>query len=471
MRYHVTILAAVLSFCALHAGHPNIVLVMADDQGWGDMGYQGHPVIKTPHFDEMAAEALRFENFHAAAPVCSPTRASVLTGRHPNRMGVFKHGHPMRPQEITIAEALKTAGYATGLFGKWHIGSVRKGSPVDPGASGFDVWLAAENYYDNNPILSRMGEAVQMKGESSMVTAEAAIEFMRAQVEKKSGPFLAVVWFGSPHLPHKAAAEDKRHYAGQPEKMQDFYGEITGMDRAFGKIRKAIRELGIRDNTILWYLSDNGGLFKETSGGRGKKGEIYQGGLRVPGLLEWPSVVTGPRITKVPAVTSDIYPTLLEITGVMMENQPPLDGGSLLPVLKGADWTRPRPIGFWDYPAAGNRAPHAVWMKELLAAQAKGEEPGNPERLHLDAGRIKGGHATDRFPGHAAWLDGDWKLHRIQGKRGAPEFELYQLSTDPMEAKDLSAIHPERVASMKSQLEKWLGSVVGSLNGSDYQSE
>src|SRR5665648_81005 len=117
---------------------PNIVLCMADDQGWGDMGYNGHPVLKTPNFDNMAASGLRFDRFYAAAPVCSPTRGSVMTGRHPNRFGCFSWGRTLRPQEITVAEALKTAGYVTGHFGKWHLGPVRKDSPVNPGNSGFD---------------------------------------------------------------------------------------------------------------------------------------------------------------------------------------------------------------------------------------------------------------------------------------------------------------------------------------------
>ncbi|MFP6574850.1 MAG: sulfatase-like hydrolase/transferase, partial [Pirellulaceae bacterium] len=145
---------------------PNIVLVMADDQGWGDMAYYGHPHLKTPNFDEAAATGLRFDRFYAAAPVCSPTRASVMTGRHPNRMGVFKWGYPMRPQETTIAEALKAAGYTTAHFGKWHLGSVRKTSLANPGQNGFDYWLSAPNFYDNDAVLSQQGVAVQTKGES-----------------------------------------------------------------------------------------------------------------------------------------------------------------------------------------------------------------------------------------------------------------------------------------------------------------
>ncbi|HSV99811.1 MAG TPA: sulfatase-like hydrolase/transferase [Sedimentisphaerales bacterium] len=149
---------------------PNIVLCMADDQGWGDMAYNGHPALQTPNFDATAAEALRFDRFYAAAPVCSPTRGSVMTGRHPNRFGCCKWGHPIRPQEVTIAEALKTAGYVIGHFGKWHVGSVCKDSPVNPGAKGVDEWLSAPNFFDNDPIMSRRGVAVPTRGESSAVT-------------------------------------------------------------------------------------------------------------------------------------------------------------------------------------------------------------------------------------------------------------------------------------------------------------
>jgi len=241
------------------AKKPNIILCMADDQGWGDMAYNGHAVLKTPHFDAMAAAALRFDRFYAAAPVCSPTRGSVMTGRHPNRFGCFKWGHPLRPQEITVAEALKTAGYVTGHFGKWHLGSVVEGSPVNPGASGFDEWLSAPNFFDNDPILSREGTAVPTKGESSMVTADAAIEFIRKHARSRQ-PFFAVVWFGSPHGPHQAIEADRALYKNQSERLQNFYGEITGMDRAFGKLRRELRQLGIRENTLLWYCSDNGGL-------------------------------------------------------------------------------------------------------------------------------------------------------------------------------------------------------------------
>ncbi len=188
---------------------PNIILVMADDQGWGDMAYNGHPVIQTPYFDSMAAETLRFDRFYAAAPVCSPTRGSFLTGRHPNRFACFTWGRTLRPQELTIAELLKFAGYVTGHFGKWHLGSVRQGSPVNPGESGFDEWLSAPNFFDNNPILSREGVAVQTEGESSMVIVDAALKFIQKH-ERGDQPYLAIIWFGSPHLPHEALDKDQQ---------------------------------------------------------------------------------------------------------------------------------------------------------------------------------------------------------------------------------------------------------------------
>ncbi len=448
---------------------PNIVLCMADDQGWGDMAYNGHPALKTPNFDAMAAEALRFDRFYAAAPVCSPTRGSVMTGRHPNRFGCFKWGHTLRSQEITVAEALKKAGYVTGHFGKWHLGSVRKGSPVNPGASGFDEWLSAPNFFDNDPILSRRGVAVQTKGESSMVTVDAALEFIGKHAATPQ-PFLAVVWFGSPHGPHRAIEKDRALYADWDKKFQHFYGEITGMDRAFGKLRKGLRTLGIADNTILWYCSDNGGLPKVgTTGGRANKGSVYEGGLRVPAILEWPNRVAGHRVTTVPCNTSDIYPTLVDIVGVRMENQPPLDGISLTGLIDGKMKTRPKPMGFWDYPERGISTPSEKWMSELFEAQKAGDETGDKSRLRLDAGKIVKEYPEDTYPGHSAWTDWPWKLHRIQDKKAKVKWELYNLADDAGEQNNLLARHGDRVKSMKFQLECWLTSVDRSLNGKYYR--
>ncbi len=444
------------------------MLVMADDQGWGDMAYNGHPIVQTPNFDRAAATGLRFDRFYAAAPVCSPTRASVMTGRHPNRMGVFKWGYPMRPQETTIAEALKSAGYATGHFGKWHLGSVRNDSPASPGANGFDEWLSAPNFYDNDAVMSHKGKAVQKDGESSQIAVDAALVWMQ-QMQESQHPFLAVVWFGSPHVPHVAVEEDRLLYKDQPKNMQHFLGEITGMDRAFGNLRNALTELGIRDNTILWYCSDNGALPKvgSTGGHRGVKGNVYEGGLLVPAILEWPARIPQPRITNMRCNTCDIYPTLLDIIGVAIEKQAPLDGISLKSLITSDTQTLDRSMGFWDYTTSGISTPSAVWMGELLQAQQAGKDLPADEisrnAAQLPATRI------ENAPGHAAWISGDMKLYRINNK-GALVFELYDLKSDPFEKSNLWKQQSETpaVIGMQTALADWLESVQNSYAGADY---
>lgn len=463
------VLVACIATSVRAADKPNIVLVMADDQGWGDMAYLGHPSVRTPNFDEAAATGLRFDRFYAAAPVCSPTRAAVMTGRHPNRMGVFKWGYPMRPQETTIAEALKQAGYATGHFGKWHLGSVRRKSDAHPGLNGFDEFLSAPNFYDNDPILSHNGKAVPIKGESSVVAAEAALEWMK-KVNQSGQPFLSVVWFGSPHGPHRAVEQDRKLYEGQPKSSQHFLGEVTGMDRAFGMIRDGLEELGIRDNTILWYTSDNGALKKVGSAGpfRGNKGQVYEGGLLVPAILEWPDVIKKHRIITGRCNSCDIYPTLLDIVGVKVSRPAPLDGISLVPVIHGGEVSKKRSMGFWDFAAPGIGTPAAAWMKELYDAQQQGRDLPQPAKVPPSAKLPNPKYATDSFPGNAAWIDSDWKLIRKQDKTGKVGWELYNLAKDKEEGNDLSKTEGKRVRQHRGRLESWLTSVANSLNGEDY---
>lgn len=465
-----TLLAAIVCLLPAEAmaRSPNIVLVMADDQGWGDMAYNGHPRLITPNFDEAAATGLRFDRFYAAAPVCSPTRASVMTGRHPNRMGVFKWGFPMRPQEQTVAEVLQSHGYQTAHFGKWHLGSVRNASPAHPGRNGFDHWFSAPNFYDNDPILSLGGKAIQTRGESSDVTVEAAVEWIR-EASRSDKPFLAVVWFGSPHGPHRAAKHDRDRYPNETDAVRDFYGEITGMDRAFGTLRNSLSELGIRDDTILWYCSDNGALQRvgSTGGHRGHKGQVYDGGLLVPAILEWPRVIQQPRTTSMRCNTCDIFPTLLEIVGADRTAQGALDGISLQPLLEGETQSRTKGMGFWDYTIRGIGTPSATFMAELLAAQQSGKDLPPYEASRRAAELPDPPIAAGPYPGHAAWIEGDWKLHRIS-KEGRVRWELYNLADDPFENHDRFATGGARETEMQQSLEDWLESVVASLNGADY---
>ena len=448
---------------------PNIILAMADDQGWGDMAYNGHPVLKTPTFDEMAETGLRFDRFYAAAPVCSPTRGSVMTGRHPGRFSCFSWGHPLRPEEITVAEALKTAGYVTGHFGKWHLGSVRSDSPVNPGNSGFDAWLSAPNFFENDPWLSDKGIAVKTQGEGSQVTVNAALDFIREAIGKGK-PFLAVVWFGSPHAPHQAIEEDLKLYSDQPEEMQHFLGEITAMDRAMGHLRNQLRTMGIADNTLLWYTSDNGAIPQGSTGGlKGKKGDIWEGGLRVPAIIEWPNRVPAPRVTSVPTGTVDIYPTLLEISGVKVANQPILDGVSLVPLLDGEMDSRPKPMGFWKYPAAGSGTPSNKLLEELAREQAEGKVSPASEKTTFRNGVLNPEYVGIELPGHAAWIDGDFKLHRIADQNGDIELSLFNLVTDPVEQVDLMDQEEDRASRMKADLVSWQRSVLRSIEGEDYR--
>jgi arylsulfatase A-like enzyme len=424
--YSTILATAVFAAVALSAAdRPNIVLVMADDQGWGQTGYIGHPKLKTPHLDAMAANGIRFNRFYAAGPVCSPTRASVLTGRTHNRTGVPSHGHNLCLQEKTLPNALKHAGYSTGHFGKWHLNGVRgAGVPIlgddanHPGRYGFDEWLSASNYYDRDPLLSRNGEFEEFTGDSSVVAVREALKFMKRQKQAGS-PFLAVIWYGSPHNPQRAVEEDLKGFEG--EKIGNHLGEIVGIDRSVGMLRAGLREMGVERNTLVWYCSDNGGLNLDPDAVgnlRGHKGSIYEGGIRVPGIIEWSGHIA-PAVTDFPASTMDIMPTMVELLGLPGDSQLAVrDGESIAALFKGRTPKRSRPIPF-------------------------------------------------RFQKTAALIDGDFKLLSA-GRRNDGDWELYNLKSDPGETRDLSKEHPERLAMMKAEAEAMIASVDASAAGKDY---
>ncbi len=458
------------SGAATYAGEkPNVVICMTDDQGYGDVGYMGHEILQTPVLDEMAAKGLRFDRFYSAAPVCTPTRASMMTGRHPNRMGAFKWGYSLRPEEFTIAELMNQAGYATAHFGKWHLGPMAAGAPNSPGEAGFDTWASSPNFYDNNPIFSFNGRAKQLDGESSMVTVEAAVDFLREEVQQEK-PFLAVVWFGNPHTPHQATPELSKLYEDQGKKKANYYGEITGIDRAMGRLRRELRDLDVAENTLLWFTSDNGPRAPgETADLRGWKGQLWEGGVRVPCLMEWPAKIPRPRRTDFLGNTSDVLPTLAEIVGMDPAELPhPIDGVSLLPVIEGEEVAREKPMGFWDYPAKGNGTPAHQMMEKMLEIQQSGESYAPQYGAPNDRAAEQLLEQADNPPGWAAWRDGDWKLHRRPNQQGV-EYELYHLKTDPRESNDLAEKETERLESMKAALEAWQNEVMESVSGEDYR--
>lgn len=412
------------------ADRPNIILVMADDQGWGETSYNHHPRLKTPHLDAMSEAGLRFNRFYAGAPVCSPTRAAVLTGRSCYRVGVPEHGYALRHQEITLPQLLSNAGYETAHFGKWHLNGLRgPGAPIlkhdkfHPGTFGFDHWLSVTNFYDRDPLLSREGEFEDFKGDSSDVIISQAVKHLEKQAASDK-PFFNVIWYGTPHSPFKASAEDNRPFEDLDESSMHHYGELVALDRSIGTLRQALRDLKIEKQTLVWYCSDNGGLPKitpTTTGGlRGNKGTIFEGGLRVPGIIEWPGTVT-PRQTDYPASVMDMMPTLLELAqATHSAPERPRDGISLAPLFKGKT----------------------------------GSEKNRPEPIFF------------RYKNGAAVVDGDWKL--LSGNFRKNEFELYNLVDDTAETNDVATEHPKRFATLKQQLQTWIKSTDASESGRDY---
>ncbi len=439
---------------AAEMDRPNVILCMTDDQGWGDTAYNGHPILKTPALDAMAAGGLRFDRFYSGAPVCSPTRGSCLTGRHPYRYGIVfaNAGHMKRP-EVTLAEVLKDCGYVTGHFGKWHLGTLTKtvkesnrGGPrgvkhySPPWENGFDVCFATEAKVPTwNPMLKpgtdrpygthywsgperRVIE--ELDGDDSRVIMDRAVPFIR-DAAKARRPFLAVIWFHTPHKPVVAGPRHRKLYADQPEAGQHYFGCLTAMDEQMGRLRKELRELGVAENTMLWFCSDNGPEERKetptngrTGGLRGRKRSLFEGGIRVPGLLEWPAVVTKPRRVTVPCGTEDYFPTVLSAVGNRDKaTVRPVDGVDLMPLIRGEMTSRPRPMG----------------------RQSKGQ---------------------------LALIDNRWKL--IRPGRKSP-WMLFDLIEDPNETKDLAAENPELVTNMTGAVLAWQQSCDDSAKGKDYR--
>jgi arylsulfatase A-like enzyme len=421
----LTVLCGVCSQPAYAADRPNVILVMADDQGWGQTGYYKHPILKTPNLDAMAANGLRLDRFYAAGPVCSPTRASVLTGRSHDRTGVLSHGFALHRQESTIARAMQQAGYATGHFGKWHLNGVRgPGVPVldsdphHPGHFGFDHWLTVTNFFDMNPVMSRMGKFEEFEGDSSEIIVAEALKFIK-QNQNDGKPFLTVIWYGSPHSPWTASPQDQ--IKGEATISAHHHGELVAMDRSIGTLRSGLKKMGLDQNTLVWFNSDNGGLkgvgHDSVGGLRGNKGSIWEGGLRVPGIIEWPAKIK-PRITSYPASTMDIMPTLVDILELPKDSVLGLvDGMSIKPLLVGEIGPRTKPLPF-------------------------------------------------HYQGKAALIDNDLKI--VTEKIGSGKYQLFDLKVDKTESNDLFTQRPVDAKRLQVALDAMTASIEKSRTGADY---
>ena len=470
---------------------PNIILLMGDDHGWEEVGYNDHPYVKTPNLDKMASAGLRLDNFYAQ-PSCSPTRGSVLTGRHPNRYGIFRPGYSIRPKEITIAHLLKDAGYATAHFGKWHVGPVKKSSPTSPGAMGFEHWLSHDNFFEMDPVFSlNGGPPKKIYGESSEILIDEAMKYIEKKKDSEQ-PFLLVIWYGSPHEPYSGFETDLELYRDLPEKYSatqvsltsnetglrvkrplrdvliERYAEITAMDRSIGKLRNGLKTLGLQDNTLLWYCGDNGippsGL--RESRFRGLKGKVYENGIRVPAVIEWPAGIPKPLVSSVSTVTSDILPTLCKLAGATLPDVP-LDGIDLVPMLAGEMKQRATPIAIWNFPVETSQGGKPYIDPELQ----KGTTPLVKKMRGLFTRNFRNDHhpkiSKGNFNGARAIISGDHKLV-IDGDKNTG-VELFNLRNDVAESKNLSESQPTMLKKLKKEMRDWQASVLNSLMEVDYQ--
>ena len=466
MKLLYTIVFLVFAYCMGYAQkdnlhtNTNVILLMADDLGWGDVGFNGNEKIITPHLDKMSESGIRFTNFYAAAPLCSPTRASVLTGRSPFRQGIFAaHTAGMRAAEKTIAEVLKKEGYATGFFGKWHLGWVEpdkvesRGMYSPPWHHGYEEVFATKSAVPTwNPTVypsnwkgfgkgedgkwggsiyvhNGVPETENLDGDDSRIIMDRAIPFIEESIENKK-PFFATIWFHTPHEPVVAGPEYLKKYPGLPEEQKHLYGCITAMDEQIGRLRSLLKEKGVDENTILFFCSDNGPSDPQAEKGiasagpfRGHKHQMWEGGLRVPSLMEWPGHIEAGRTTNITASTVDYFPTVLDMLGISIPNKVPLDGESLIPLLNGEKEKRTKPI------ASGY------------------------QRLYKK---------TELY----AFIDGRYKICIPEvGK----EMMLFDLVNDPGESNNLANLKPELLKQMTADLEKIKISWTQSREGKDYQ--
>lgn len=447
-------MAALLSTVApaVEKQSPNVVLIMTDDQGYGDLGFHGNPVIQTPHLDRLAHESARLTRFYVS-PVCAPTRAALLTGRYNYRTRVtdtYLGRAMMDPDEVTLAERLAAAGYRTGIFGKWHLGDCYPLRAMD---QGFQVSLVhrgggigqpsdppdATSYFD--PVLFRNGQAERQSGYVSDIITDAAIDFIEQQAEQRQ-PFFVYLPYNAPHTPLEVPERYLAMYqqrdlsphafptVGQPitgrvaaDVIARLYGMITNIDYNVGRLLDALQRTSQAANTIVIFLTDNGPQQPRYNAGlRGQKGGVYEGGIRVPLFVRWPGHIE-PADLDPPSAHIDLVPTILQACGVESDASQ-FDGRSIWPILRG------------DTP---------LWPERTLFTQwHRGDVP-------------------ERYRGFAA-RDARWKLlRRDPGTAAAPisddQFELYDLQQDPYEMHNVAAAQPDVVQRLKAEYDRWFDDV------------
>ena len=412
------------------AERPNIVLILADDLGWADLGCYGNTFNETPNIDRMAREGMRFTQFYAG-PVCSPTRANLQSGQDQARFGITQHipGHrrpfaklldPVVPLQLpleveTFAERLQSAGYTTGYFGKWHLG----GTGFSPAEQGWQTIIETKG---NTISVEANGQQQTMQ--TAKYLTDAAIHFIQSCKDK---PFVVQVSHHAVHIPLTTKPELVAKYkaktamVGYPSRPE-YAGLLEELDQSVGRIVAAIDSAGLAKNTMILFLSDNGGLEHEQNGRivtsnkplRGEKGTLYEGGIRIPAIARWSEQIPANSQCDTPSITMDVHPTLLELASTKLANDQPCDGVSLIPLLRDPKADQKRDTLYWHLP-----------------------------HYH---------HSTPA----SAMRQNDWKLVEFFE---TGESELYDLRNDLSEQHNLAAAQPDRVAKMKLTLQAWRNQV------------
>ena len=434
---------------------PNIILIITDDQGHGDLGFYGNPVIQTPHLDAMATNSARLDNFYVS-PVCAPTRAALMTGRYNYRTRVvdtYIGRAMMEPEEITLAEQLQGAGYQTGIFGKWHLGDSYPMRPMDQGFHESLVHRGGgigqpsdptgfEGKY-TNPALLHNGVVTPMEGYCTDIYFDEALDWIEAT--HNDGPFFAYIPTNAPHGPyhdvpdslyqyykslnlnHALFPEDENHPFTQEmnaDRVARIFAMISNVDENVGKLFSRLDRLGITDNTLVLFMIDNGPNTRRfVNGMRGMKSSVYEGGVHSPFLAHWPGTLAPGAASDRIAAHIDVMPTLLDIAGAAPPAAP-MDGTSLLPLLNrtATDWPD----------------------RTLFIQTHRGDEP---VRYHHFLARSQ-----------------NWKLLHHSGFgnesfEGDPQFELYNMADDPLETENVAALYPDTLASLKRAYDAWFDDV------------
>jgi arylsulfatase A len=466
MKLSLLTLVLMLLAGSVAADRPNIVFMLADDLGYGDLACYGNPVIQSPNLDQLAEDGLRLLNCYAASPNCSPARTAIMTGRSPYRVGMYDWARflPMHipADELTLPEVIGGAGYHTMFAGKWHCSggsNLISGTQPNPGDHGFDHWLAHPRNFGQNPKgFFRNGEALdQLEGWMSEIVVDEAMEFIGNRDPER--PFMSVLWFSEPHTPVEAAREFIEPYetAEVAEKAKTikkggpqvswgskegqgptYYGCVTMLDHHIGRLMNYLDEQGISENTIVIFTSDNGpehrpgSSFGSPGDLRGAKGHMHEGGYKVPGIIRWPGQIKAATTSREPVNGTDFLPSLAAAAGADYQPEKVVDGINVFPAfVESEKLERPIPMMWWLFHARGGKeVTMRVGDNKILANML-------PQREITvnDAAPPEGMPIMDFIK---------------EAELG--NFTMYNLKEDPNETTELSQVQPEKLDELKKQM-------------------